>query len=274
MLNLKAGNFPTEVLHSNAFGDLVFAETSYASGQVIEQHSHKQAGFIFVLKGEFLEVHERRNRVCKSSDVIFRPAGQLHGDHFESSSTRCFNMQFGVNWLSRLQRITSAFLSEYPGYFSGGVLFQLGLKLYKEFRMPDKDSPLIMEGLALEMLGVTNRLVMEKAESSVPPWLKRVHERLHSRFAEQLSVQALAIEAGVHPVYLNRVFRKHYGQSIGEYLRTLRMQFCSTQLASTNMPIADISAAAGFYDQGHFSRIFKRLCGITPLAYRKFFRKV
>jgi AraC family transcriptional regulator len=154
------------------------------------------------------------------------------------------------------------------------VLFQLGLKLYKEFRMSDPDSSLIMEGLALEMLGETNRLLINEGESCVAPWLKRVHDQLHCNFTEPLSVQALAMEAGVHPVYLNRAFRKHYGQSVGEYLRMLRIQFCATQLASSSMSIADISAAAGFYDQGHFSRIFKRLCGITPLKYRRFFRKV
>ena len=274
MLNLKAGKFPTEVLHRKVFGDLVFAETFYTSGQIIEQHSHKQAGFIFILNGDFLEFHEKRNRVCKSADVIFRPAGQLHADHFKSPSTRCFNMQFGLQWISRLQRITGDFRSEEPGYFSAGVLFQLGLKLYREFRISDLDSPLIMEGLALEMLGQTNRLLINKRETCAAPWLKRVHERLHSQFTEQLSVPELAVEAGVHPVYLNRAFRKQYGQSIGEYLRMLRMQFCATQLASTSISIADISAAAGFYDQSHFSRIFKRLSGITPLAYRRFFRKV
>ena len=273
MLNLKAGKFPTEVLHSKAFGDLVFAETFYTSDQIIEQHSHKQFGFIFVLKGEFLELHERQNRVCKSSDVIFRPAGQLHGNHFRSDATRCFNMQFGTNWVHRLKRITGD-LSEDPGYFSAGVLFQLGLKLYKEFRISDVDSPLIMEGLALEMLGETNRLLINKEESCAAPWLKRVQERLHSHFTEQFSIPALAAEAGVHPVYLNRAFRTQYGQSIGEYLRTLRMQFCATQLASSRMSIAEIGAVAGFYDQSHFSRVFKRCCGITPLAYRRFFRKV
>src|SRR5688500_19925295 len=98
MLNLGAGKFPTDVIHSKTFQDLVFAETSYTSGQIIEKHSHNQAGFIIVLKGAFLEVHERRNRVCESSDVIFRPAGQLHGDYFRNVSTRCFNMQFGSHW--------------------------------------------------------------------------------------------------------------------------------------------------------------------------------
>ena len=273
MLKLKAGKFPTEVLHTRTVGDLVLAETFYKSGQVIENHSHKQSGFIIILKGEFVEIHEKRSRACKSSDVIFRPADQLHADHFEGTSTRCFNMQFGSNWLSRLERITGDPVSGDPSYFSGGVIFQLGLKLYSEFRIMDLDSPLIMEGIALEMIGEANRLLI-KEESGTPLWLKRVCERLPEHFAEPLSVQQLAIEAGVHPIYLQRAFRKHYNQSIGEYLRRLRIQFCCTQLASTKVPLADISAAAGFCDQGHFSRVFKRMCGMTPQAYRRFFRSV
>lgn len=274
MLKLKAGKFPTDVLHARTVGDLVFAETFYKSGQLVEKHSHKQAGFIIVLQGEFTELHETGNRTCKSSDVIFRPADQLHANHFETTSTRCFNMQFGSNWLSRLERLSDDLMLGDPTYFSGGVLFQLGLNLYREFRISDVDSPLIMEGLALEMIGSANRLLIKDEKSGAPVWLKRVRERLHDHFAKQLSIQLLAMEAGVHPIYLHRAFRKHYGQSIGEYLRILRIQSCCVQLASTNVRLADISTSAGFCDQGHFSRTFKRICGMTPMAYRRIFRTV
>jgi len=271
---LVAGKFPTNVLHRKTFEDLIFAETSYQHGQLVEKHSHNQSGFVIVLKGGFTETHEKGTRLCKSADVIFRPAGHLHANLFETAEARCLNLQFGSAWLSKLQAINDSNVSADPDYFSGGLLFAIGLKLYSEFRMPDLDSRIIMEGLTLEMLGIAHRLRPGKWEMHEPFWLKRVRDRIHSTFQERLSVQELAIEAGVHPVYLNRIFRKLYGQSIGEYLRTLRMEFCQQQLSATDLPIAEISTAAGFYDQSHLSRTFKRAYRMSPLAYRKFHRKV
>jgi len=50
-------------------------------------------------------------------------------------------------------------------------------------------------------------------------------------------------------------------------VRELRIDFAREQLAG-HAPLSDIAAAAGFYDQSHFSRCFKRHVGVTPAAYR------
>ena len=271
MRNFSSGKFPTRTLNTKVFGDLILAETFYTAGQVIENHSHNTHGFIIVLKGEFVEIQSRRNHVCKSADVIFRPAGHLHGDAFRAPATRCLNLQFTSHWLSRFHHAED---TNTPSYFSGGELFQLGLKIYKEYRIADQDSPLILEGLSLEMVGSASRFRNAKTETGLPQWMKKIQDRLHDSFGEPLTVLDLAAEAGIHPVYLNRAFRKRFGQTIGQYMRKSRMDYCCTKLASTSTPLAEISAGAGFCDQAHFSRFFKRMHGMTPLAYRRIFRKV
>lgn len=63
--------------------------------------------------------------------------------------------------------------------------------------------------------------------------------------------------AGVHPVHLCREFRRHYRVTIGDFLRSLRIDRARTLLINTRDPICDIALACGFADQSHFSTTFK-----------------
>jgi AraC family transcriptional regulator len=73
---------------------------------------------------------------------------------------------------------------------------------------------------------------------------------------------------GVHPVYLASEFRKHFGCTIGEYVRKLRVEFACRRISESDSPLSDIAIAAGFSHQSHFSRTFKAVTGMTPAGYR------
>jgi AraC family transcriptional regulator len=85
-------------------------------------------------------------------------------------------------------------------------------------------------------------------------------------------LKTIADSVAVHPVHLVRTFRRFYRSTVGEYLRRLRIEFASQQLAGTDTPLADIALASGFADQCHFTRTFKRLTGLTPARYRALYR--
>ena len=78
----------------------------------------------------------------------------------------------------------------------------------------------------------------------------------------------LALDIGVHPVHLARVFRKNFDCTVGEFVRRLRIERACKEIAESSAPISEIALALGFYDQSHFSNTFKRFTGMTPAAYR------
>jgi AraC family transcriptional regulator len=73
----------------------------------------------------------------------------------------------------------------------------------------------------------------------------------------------------VHPVTLARAFRRSFGCTVGEYLRRLRIERATEQLAGGDTPLAEIALAAGFADQSHFSNVFRRRTGMSPSAFRR-----
>ncbi|MDA8018792.1 MAG: AraC family transcriptional regulator [Thermoanaerobaculia bacterium] len=100
------------------------------------------------------------------------------------------------------------------------------------------------------------------------PWLEGVRDLIHDRFREPLSLDDLAMQAGVHPVHLARAFRAAYDASPGEYSRRLRLRWASEQLLKLDRGIADIADEAGFADQSHFTRAFRAVYGLPPGAWR------
>jgi AraC family transcriptional regulator len=100
-----------------------------------------------------------------------------------------------------------------------------------------------------------------------------IREVLRSHFASPPKLTELAYLAGIHPAHLSRSFHRHYGCTIGGYVRQLRVEFAGRQLAETDQPIAEIALEAGFAHQAHFSTAFKRQTGRTPAEVRRFRRR-
>jgi AraC family transcriptional regulator len=96
-----------------------------------------------------------------------------------------------------------------------------------------------------------------------------VSDLLRERCCDPWSLADVATEAGVHPGYLASAFRRHFGCTVGEFIRRQRIALACRALADGNKPLADVALLAGFADQSHFTRTFKRQLGLTPAAYRK-----
>lgn len=266
-LKLASGHFPTKIAGSCKLQAFNLVETVYAPEQRLPRHSHERSGFIVVLQGTFTETYGRRRRECAPSTAIFRPSEEVHDNHFHRAGGRCFNIQFDHSWLKRLSEHASVLNDSAD--FCGGPVFHLGMKLYREFRLMDSLSPLVVEGLALEMIAEATRNHAPVEDSKAPLWLKRARDRIHANFAENLTLEKIALEVGHHPVHLSRAFRKFYHLTVGEYIRRLRVRFVCQQLLTTDKPLSQIAEDAGFYDQSHFSRTFKHYTRLAPAEYRK-----
>ena len=149
----------------------------------------------------------------------------------------------------------------------GGELVWLARRLYQEYKEADGCSVLAIEGLMLEMLAIIGRLEVTK-ERRRPLWLSTVIDLLHEEFQRNLTVDEIAHRVGIHPFHLSKVFREFHRQTIGEYLHRLRVQFACRRLSQLEVKLADVAFEAGFADQSHFTRVFKRVTGTTPGVFR------
>jgi AraC family transcriptional regulator len=263
---LPAGNFCGSLVHCRQVPGLRFTESIYSPNLKLPRHCHERAYCCFVLQGAYTEHYGDKTRDCSPSTLVFHPPAEEHEELFHEHGGRLFRIEIEPSRLDSVQQHTS--LSECPADFRGGRLAFLATRLYRESRQEDPAAALAMEGLFLEMLAEAARCSTSAPPAHAPRWLGRVKELLHERFSENLSLRAIAESVAVHPVHLVRTFRRFHRSTIGDYLRRLRIEFASQQLAATDTPLAVIALASGFADQSHFTRTFKQLTGLTPARYR------
>jgi len=239
----------------------------FPPGMVCGVHYHEQPSVAVVLQGSISKTYAHGKYTSTDNSLYTTPSGERH------------ELAIGEQGLRLL--IMESARGEQPSQRLGARLFQRVLNLplpslgllarqtASELRQADDFSALVIDGLVSAMLAAASRSengVM--LNSKRPAWLDRVEQRMHDEPGVPGRISELAAEVGVHPVHLIRVFRHHHGTTPGAYLRSRRLHWAAAQLVNSDEPLGRLSQRAGFSDQSHFTRAFKRQFGVTPGSYR------
>jgi AraC-like DNA-binding protein len=106
-----------------------------------------------------------------------------------------------------------------------------------------------------------------------PAQLTRVLNHLHKLFQEPIRIDALCRVGNISPRSLHRLFVKHTGESVSDYLSKLRIGRACMRLAETDLPVSMIAYEVGLSNLANFNRQFRRVRNMTPTEYREYFRK-
>ena len=248
----------------------VLTVTFRPAGLVLPPHFHEYANIALAVEGSFIETVGRKPYEVNPCSVIFRPAGEKHSNRYGKTAAHCLIIEVRPQRLSELRQVTE--ILDRASYVEGGMISSLALRILREFRTLDAVGPLSIEALTLEMLVQATRLDVVQ-DRNPPRWLQQAREVIHEQFLESLSLSSVAELVGVHAAHLAKMFRKHYGCTLGDYVRRLRLDYASQLLARSERTLTTIALAAGFYDQSHFTHLFKLRFGITPGDFRADLRR-
>lgn len=96
---------------------------------------------------------------------------------------------------------------------------------------------------------------------------------IQRNYCEMISVDGIAEFAGISRSHLYRVFMKNTGMSPNEYLSAYRINKACGLLRNSGLKINEIASSVGFQDQLYFSRVFKKMKGVSPSGYLKQFQR-
>jgi AraC-like DNA-binding protein len=124
--------------------------------------------------------------------------------------------------------------------------------------------------LALVCERIVDRLDRRRAPEArrVPGLARQVRERLDAADGQAPTVQQMALDLDVHPTAVVRAFTREFAMPPHRYLVGRRLDR-ARRLLLEGMAPADVAVEAGFHDQPHLTRHFRRLLGVTPGAFAR-----
>ncbi len=99
--------------------------------------------------------------------------------------------------------------------------------------------------------------------------LLRARDAMDRTYAEPLDIPALARIACVSEAHFIRTFRATFGETPHRYLQRRRVERAMWLLRETDRGVTDVCLDVGFASLGTFSRTFREIVGVSPLAYRR-----
>jgi AraC-like DNA-binding protein len=231
------------------------------------EHTHRSAFFALLLRGKYAETLRDRELSYRPFDLGFHPEATCHADRIEAGATKFFLIELDESLVGRLREHAPAAARE--PRICAPQDSSLAARLYRAHRAGASYSPLMAEGLVLEMLSGLAPGSRAGTTRRPPRWLRIVLDFLQSEYHRKLALDEIARQVDLHPVYLSRAFPDSTGQSVSQYLTGVRVRFALGRLSGSEVPLADVALRAGFCDQSHFTRVFKRHTGMTPAAFRE-----
>ncbi|MDO4555891.1 MAG: AraC family transcriptional regulator, partial [Lachnospiraceae bacterium] len=112
------------------------------------------------------------------------------------------------------------------------------------------------------------KLSATKLEKVPNESLKKAMDYILQNYSKNLTLTTVSEYVHLNPNYLSTLFTSQLKCSFREYLTKIRIEESKHLLKKSNMGILEIALTVGFESQSYYSRVFKKLVGLSPKAYR------
>ena len=99
--------------------------------------------------------------------------------------------------------------------------------------------------------------------------ISQVKSFLDEHYKDKLSLESVASHFFIDKHYLARLFKEQYGVTLVTYLQQVRITHAKRMLRFTDKSIEEIGLECGIGELNYFSRVFKKLEGVSPSEFRR-----
>jgi AraC family transcriptional regulator len=238
------------------FSGACFRRVIDPSHACVPEHAHDWPVLSLFVLGSYLNETEAGEQfICGPSAVFYR-AGARHRNTTAAVGFEQIEIEFDPCWLGR-RLLPAAPVTLWVGGRVGSEARQL--------------AHACEAGSAEDRLRATLQRFLESArhqtEHAPARWIVTMTERL--REDTTLTITDLAARACRHPSWAGAAYRQATGEGLKETAARFRVERAAHLLRETGQSLSSIALAAGFCDQSHMNRTFRRLLGRSPAAVRE-----
>ena len=101
--------------------------------------------------------------------------------------------------------------------------------------------------------------------------IRIAQEYIRTHIDRQMSLEEVSEKAFVSPGYLSTLFKERTGKNFSDYVVEMRVEEAKRLLRQASYNVGEVAERVGYADARHFSKVFQKVVGIKPTAYRKFY---
>ena len=244
----------------------------YKTTKPLIPHWHEHLEMFYALSGECCFFCDGRPFSVKKGELVVVNPAEIHS----------FNVTDGVEYISILI---------YPDFFKDivfdGVLISnhipydgyivgcLG-EIQSEMNSEQAGSDMMLKShtyrlMAYLLRNYTSTIISEREHAARVAKLARLNtviEHISTNYSYTITTRDLAAMCFLSEEHFCRFFKGAMGKSVTEYVNGYRVEKATVLLKNTSDNISEIAREVGFEDLNYFSRVFKRIMGISPGKYR------
>lgn len=236
-----------------------------------DKHYHNAFELYFMESGSCKYFIDNKVYAVQEGDLILIPEGTLHKTAYEGHNARtliyCSRHYIPAEAVERLPSI----LHLYRNPAALPRLRALIENIKQEFWRADEFSETILVSqLHLLFYTLIREMNTREAVHTEPSYVSGAISYIKAHYTDGATLKQAARAIGVTPEHLSRAFKKETGLGFCEYLTLLRLQKAEELLRSdAALSVTQAAFACGFNDANYFSKRFKDLYGVSPVAFRK-----
>lgn len=270
-MNIYDGNIcDTSNIESNSFLQLNSCGIQYpCKRDLISFRKTGRADYhiIYIIDGVCKVKYDNKSETLKKGGFILYPPNmpQLYKEYMDTKKIWIHFNGFSVDEILRDAHLSCGI---HHTEFSAMIEKNL-IQLISEYN--SKLTVSNEKGLLLYTLFALGKLVNNAADTT-----DKINDCISfivTHYTSEISIEDMAASCNLSKSRFLYLFKERVGTSPHAYQQTLRIDNSKHLLATTNLPIADISRISGYQDPLYFSRLFKKNTGVSPLQYRKILHK-
>ncbi|MDT8860707.1 response regulator [Alkalihalobacillus sp. MEB130] len=99
--------------------------------------------------------------------------------------------------------------------------------------------------------------------------IQRIKQYVIRHADQDISLQTISKEVGLSPIYISKIFKEHLGINYINFLTECRIEKAKKLMRDPEKSMKEITFEVGYHDPNYFSKVFKKMCQISPTEYRK-----
>lgn len=154
-------------------------------------------------------------------------------------------------------------------WFISRIMREIGIQtitpLYS-FKIQDYRQLRTEVNLLLEKMKQTHAEYYEQFEAAT---IRQVKQFIIDHSHEDISLESLGKKVGLSPIYISKMFKEKLGINYIDFLTECRIEKAKSLMCDPEKSIKEISYEVGYHEPNYFSKVFKKICHMSPKEYRK-----